>query len=229
MAHYNKLSPAKYEALARSHNEAGMRAQNEASYNFEGADPELDFTWESTYERIADLLRERLLNQGKHRPEAAQAGEVKDDRSIEEVKANVINTIETQTEAAPLDLSQESHSLFHKTKSSAKSIEHSSSKRKVTVSNVEEITSFLGVQSGESRKFRVTEYDGTKEDNRTQYEPFALVATHFDIDQQTSQLTVTQEVASAVSPEHTAIFPSLGINQKSSDEQWFRLANVLDS
>lgn len=224
MVNTDKLSPESYEALARRENESGIRAQNEASYNFEGADPEVDWSWASQYQRMADLIRERV------RADNSEAGdEVRDKAAdIEALKSGVIVYVKILTQLAPTDVDEERQSIFRKTRSETSTHTRTSpNSRTVDISDIRQTTSFLGAKSGESRKLRVTEYDGTKEGHLHQYEPYALVATHFDIDPHTSELTVTQEVSPVVLPEHKAIFPRLGIDTKSPDEQWSRLEEVL--
>jgi hypothetical protein len=222
----NELSPEKYEAQAKYFSRAAMEAQNEASYNFEGADPELDSTWAHMYARLAEVIRERqaVVDKGT---EASSRSE-----NSEASPTELIDVITGLVAGSPPESTTKSESMFRQTREEAHTATKKTSHYELKVSAVTEETRFLGMRTSEGCKLQVMEFDGAAEGHYrrylTSFEPYALVETVFEIEPTTRELTVTQEHSNAVTAEHRVVFPSFGIDKASSDEQWSRLAVILD-
>lgn len=220
-----KLSPERYDAISRVESDAAIRAQNEASYNFEGGEGSMASEWAGMYSTLAEVLRERLPDASENDEDVLEPANPEE---LHELRAKVMSTIGDLVGDLPVKSTTSSQSMFRRTKEHARTYTSRASHYDVRVADIAQETALLGVPSGKSRKLHVIENDGTAQHQRAQFEPHALVETVFEIDPETVGLTVTQNLSGAVELEHKVIFPSLGLDKASPNRQWSRLAAILD-
>src|SRR5689334_8735192 len=137
-----KLSPERYEAISRAESDAAIKAQNEASYNFEGGEGSMASEWAGMYSTLAEVLRKRLPDASENEEDVLEPANPEE---LHELRAKVMSTIGDLVDDSPVESTTSSPSMFRRTKEYARTHTSKASHYDVRVADITEETSLLGV------------------------------------------------------------------------------------